>query len=124
MSRKLRSRRPSEQKTRYAVQGIALGVVASLFFISGGIIIVQFHNETHIDRALAFGFVLFTTIFVAMVYRLWHAEVEPEQQVQNQRSLLHDPAIETSTNAEYSSEAVRGHKESVKTLLDSMHARR
>ena len=124
MSRKLRSRRQPGKKTLYVVQGIALGVVASLFIISGGIIIVQLNNETHVGRALGFGFVLITTIFVVMAYRLWHVEVEPEQKAQNQRSLLHDPAIETSANAEYASDAVRRHRESVKTLLDSLRAPR
>jgi hypothetical protein len=124
MSRKLRSRRQPGKQALYAVPGIAIGVIASLFFISGGIIIVQFNNGTHIERALAFSFVLFTAIFVAMAYRLWHVEVEPEQMAQNQRSLLHDPVIETSANAESASESVRRHKESVKTLLDSLHARK
>jgi TRAP-type C4-dicarboxylate transport system permease small subunit len=124
MSRKLRSRRLPEKQALYAVQGIAIGVIASLVFISGGIIIVQINAKTHICYALPFGFVLFITVIVVMVYRLWRVEVEPEQTAQNQRSLLHDPAFEISANAEYTSEAIRRHKESVKTLLDSLRAPR
>jgi hypothetical protein len=99
-------------------------VIASLAFISGAIIIVQFNDQAHIGHALPFGFVLFTTLFVVMVYRLWRVDVEPEQKAQNQRSLFHDPVIEISANAEDASEAIRLHKESVKTLLDSLRAPR
>ena len=137
MSRKLRSRRQPEKQIPYAVQGIAIGVIVSLVLIFGAIIIVRFNNQTHIGHALPFGFVLFTTILVVMTYGLWHVELEPEEKAQNQRSLLHDPVIEISTNAEYASEVIRGHKEvqgscskmkqvtsrlhkeSVKPLLDS-----
>jgi hypothetical protein len=60
----------SRHQVRYAIQGIGTGLTASGVLISGTILIVQFSLGRHIGHRVAFGFVLFTTIFVLIVYRL------------------------------------------------------
>jgi hypothetical protein len=60
----------SRHQVRYAILGIGTGLTASGVLISGTILIVQLSLGLHISHRVPFGFVLFTTIFVLIVYRL------------------------------------------------------
>jgi hypothetical protein len=59
------SKRP--RKCRRLLAGLSL---RALVLISGAIMIVRFSIGRHIGHRVPFGFVLFTTIFVLIVYRL------------------------------------------------------
>jgi hypothetical protein len=87
----------SRHQVRYAIQGIGLGLAASGVLISGTILIVQLSLGGHIRHRVLFGFVLFTTIFVLMVYRLRHKYFYLKRKtVRNTRSATHS----TMTSAE------------------------
>jgi hypothetical protein len=60
----------SRHQVRYAMHGIGIGLTASVMLISGTIMILRLSLGKHIGHRVPFGFVLFTTIFVLIVYRL------------------------------------------------------
>jgi hypothetical protein len=78
MSSKQLSKRLLKGQLRYAIHGIGIGLTASVVVILGTIMIVRFSTGRYIGHLVPFGFVLFTTIFVLMVYRLRYLEPEPE----------------------------------------------
>jgi Na+/melibiose symporter-like transporter len=67
MSRKLLTKRRRKHLER-AIHGIAAGLIASAVVILGAIMIVRLNSGRHIGHRVPFGFVLFTTIFILMVY--------------------------------------------------------
>ena len=71
------SRRRLKKQLRYAVQGISIGTAASLAIISGGIMLIRHINGTHLGHRVPFGFVLFVTALIVMVY--WGSRAEREQ---------------------------------------------
>ena len=79
MSTKYLSKRRLKKQLRYAAEGTAIGLIASLVLISGTIMIVRFSIGRHIGHRVAFGFVLLITIFILMVYRLMHLKREPRR---------------------------------------------
>ena len=85
--------RMSRHQVRYAIQGIGLGLAASGVLISGTILIVQLSLGGHIRHRVLFGFVLFTTIFVLMVYRLMYFERKPRRST---RSVTYGAVTELS----------------------------
>jgi hypothetical protein len=62
----------SRRQVRYAIHGIEIGLTASVVLISGTIMIVRVSIGRQIGHRLPFGFALFTTLFVFIVYRLRH----------------------------------------------------
>ena len=60
----------SRHQVRYAIHGIGIGLTASGVLISGTIMILRLSLGRHIGHRVPFGFFLFTTIFVLIVYRL------------------------------------------------------
>jgi hypothetical protein len=62
--------RMSRHQVRYAMHGIGIGLTASVVLISGMIMILRLSLGKHIGHRVPFSFVLFTTIFVLIVYRL------------------------------------------------------
>jgi hypothetical protein len=60
----------SRHQVRYAIQGLGTGLTASGVLISGTILIVQLSLGLHVGHRVRFGFVLFTAIFVLILYRL------------------------------------------------------
>jgi uncharacterized membrane protein YgdD (TMEM256/DUF423 family) len=93
MSRKHLSKRRLKKQLRYAAEGTAIGLTASLVLISGTIMIVRLSIGRHIGHRVPFGFVLFTTIFVLIVYRLMHLEREP---LRSTRSVTYGVVTEIS----------------------------
>ncbi len=79
MSRKQLSEGLRKKQLRYAVEGTAIGLIASVVLILGAIMIVRFSIGRHIAPLVPFGFVLFMTILVLMVYRPRYLEREPRQ---------------------------------------------
>jgi uncharacterized membrane protein YgdD (TMEM256/DUF423 family) len=77
VSTKRLSKRRLKKQLRYAAEGTSIGLIASLVLISGTIMIVRFSIGRHIGHRVPFGFVLFITIFVLMVYRRMHLKREP-----------------------------------------------
>jgi hypothetical protein len=77
VSTKHLSKRRLKKQLRYAAEGTAIGVIASLVLILGTTVIVRFSIGRHIGHRVPFGFALFITIFVLMVYRLMHLKREP-----------------------------------------------
>jgi hypothetical protein len=63
-------KRRLENQLRYAAQGIAAGVIASLVLISGTIMIVRLRIGRSIGHTVPLGFVLFTAILIFIIYRL------------------------------------------------------
>ncbi len=70
------SRRRLKKQLRYAVQGISLGTAASLAIISGGILLVRRINGRPLGHRVPFGFVLFVTVLIVIVYLVSRAERE------------------------------------------------
>jgi hypothetical protein len=60
----------SRHQVRHAMHGIGIGLIASVVLISGTIMILRLSLGKHIGHRVPAGFVLFTTIFVLMAYRL------------------------------------------------------
>jgi hypothetical protein len=60
----------SRHQLRYAIHGIAIGLIAAVVFISGTIMIVQLSLGKHIGPRVPFGLGLLTTILLLIVYRL------------------------------------------------------
>jgi hypothetical protein len=60
----------SRHQLRYAIHGIALGLIASAVVISGTIMIARLSDGRQIGHGVPLGFVLFTAIFVLIVYRI------------------------------------------------------
>jgi hypothetical protein len=60
----------SRHQVRYAIHGIGIGLTAAVVLITGTIMIIRLSLGKHIGHRVPFGFVLFTTIFVLIVYRL------------------------------------------------------
>ena len=60
----------SRHHVRYAIHGIGIGLTASVVLISGTMMILRLSLGRHIGHRVPFGFVLFTAIFVLIVYRL------------------------------------------------------
>jgi CHASE3 domain sensor protein len=79
MSRKRLSKRHLKKQLRYAAEGTAIGLIASLVLILGTMMIVRFSIGKHIGHRVPFGFVLLITILVLMVYRLMYLEREPRR---------------------------------------------
>lgn len=79
MSTKYLSKRRLKKQLRYAAEGTAIGLTASLVLISGTIMIVRFSIGRHLGHRVPFGFVLLITIFILMVYRLMHFKREPRR---------------------------------------------
>lgn len=67
MSRKQQSEVLLKKQLRYAAEGAAIGLIASVVLILGAIMIVRFSIGRHIGHLVPFGFVLFMTILVLMV---------------------------------------------------------
>jgi hypothetical protein len=63
-----------KKQLRYAAQGIAIGLIASLALISGTIAIVQWIVGRPVSYMLLFGCAFFTMILIVMIYRLWHVK--------------------------------------------------
>ena len=93
MSRKRLSKRRLKKQLRYAAEGTAIGLIASLVLISGTMVIVRLSLGRHIGHRVPFGFVLFTTIFVLIVYRLMYVEREPSRST---RSVTYGTVTELS----------------------------
>jgi membrane-bound ClpP family serine protease len=70
MSRRRLSRRLLKRQLRYAIHGIAIGLIASGGVISGVIVMVRLSSGRHIGHRVPLGFVLFTTILILIVYRI------------------------------------------------------
>jgi hypothetical protein len=68
------SRRRLKKQLRYAAQGIAIGLIASLALISGTIAIVRWIVGKHISYKLPLGCAFLTMILVVMISRLWHVK--------------------------------------------------
>lgn len=79
MKRKPLSKRRLKKQLRYAVEGTAIGLIASVVLILGATIVVRFSIGRHIGQLVPFGFVLFITILVLMVYRPRYLEREPRR---------------------------------------------
>ena len=60
----------SRHQVRYAIHGIGIGLTASVVLISGTIMILRVSLGRPLGHRVPFGFVLFTAIFVLIVYRL------------------------------------------------------
>jgi hypothetical protein len=93
MSKKQPSKGRLKKQLRYAAEGAAIGLIASLVLISGAIMIVRLSFGMHIGHRVPFGFVIFTTIFVLMVYRLRYLEPEPSRST---RSVTYGAVTELS----------------------------
>lgn len=64
------SKRRLEKQLRYAAQGIAAGVIASLVLISGTIMIVRHSTGRPIGQMVPLGCGLFTAMLIFIIYRL------------------------------------------------------
>lgn len=73
------SKRRLKKHLRYAAEGIATGAIASLALISATIVIVRLSIGMPIGHRVPFGCVLFSTILIALIYRLWHMRPGPER---------------------------------------------
>jgi hypothetical protein len=60
----------SRHQVRYAMHGIGIGLTASVVLILGIVMILRLSLGKEIGHRVSFSFVLFTTIFVLIVYRL------------------------------------------------------
>jgi hypothetical protein len=60
----------SRHQVRYAMHGIGIGLTASVVLISGTIMILRLSLGKQIGHRVPASFVLFTAIFVLIVYRL------------------------------------------------------
>jgi hypothetical protein len=60
----------SRHQVRYAMHGIGIGLTASGVLISSTMMVLRLSLGRHIGHRLPFAFVLFTTIFLLIVYRL------------------------------------------------------
>jgi hypothetical protein len=84
-------RKRSRKQLRYALQGIATGLIASLTLISGIVMLVRHSIGRHIGHRGPLAFALLTTILVLLVYRFWRAEGEPGRST---RSATHGEVTE------------------------------
>ena len=60
----------SRHQVRYAMHGIGIGLIASVVLMLGIVMILRLSLGKHIGHRVPASFVLFTTIFVLIVYRL------------------------------------------------------
>jgi hypothetical protein len=87
----------SRHQVGYAIHGIGIGLTASAVVISGTIMIVRLSLGRLIGHRVPFGFVLFTTIFVLIVYRFRreYFDLEPKA-ARSTRSATHGAVTERS----------------------------
>lgn len=78
MSAKGLSKRRLKKQLRYATEGFAIGIVASLTIILGAIMLIRLNNEKHIGHRVPSIFGLFAMTFLVLIYRFWRLEREPE----------------------------------------------
>jgi hypothetical protein len=78
------SKRRLKKQLRYAAQGIAAGVIASLVLISGTIIIVRLRTGNSIGHGVPLGFILSTAILVFVIY--WISREPPYREDKTRRS--------------------------------------
>jgi hypothetical protein len=89
--------RMSRRQVRYAIHGIEIGLTASVVLISGTIMIVRLSLGRQIGHRVPFGFALFTTLFVLIVYRLRHRYFYLEHKApRSTRSATHGAVTELS----------------------------
>jgi hypothetical protein len=60
----------SRHQVRYAMHGIGIGLTASGVLLSSTMMVLRLSLGRQIGHRLPFAFVLFTTIFLLIVYRL------------------------------------------------------
>jgi hypothetical protein len=90
----------SRHQVRYAMHGIGIGLTASVVLISGTIMILRFSLGRHIGHRVPFGFVLFTAIFVLIVYRLRRKYFYVEHKTaRRRRSATHGAVTELSQSS-------------------------
>jgi hypothetical protein len=90
----------SRHQVRYAIQGIGIGLIASVVLISGTIMILRLSLGKYIGHRVPASFVLFTTIFVLMVYRLRHKYFYLKRKtVRSTRSATHGAVTELSQSS-------------------------
>lgn len=70
------SKRRLKKQLRYAAQGMATGLIASLALISGTIVISRLIVRGRIGYGIPFAFAFFTVVLIVMIYRLWNPRLE------------------------------------------------
>jgi amino acid permease len=68
------SKRRLKRQLRYAAQGVAIGLIASVALISGTIVIVRWIIGEQVSQKLTFGCAFFTLVLIVMIYRFWHVK--------------------------------------------------
>jgi hypothetical protein len=87
----------SRHQVRYAIHGIGIGLTASAVLISGLMMILRLSLGRHIGHRVPFSFVLFTAIFVLIVYRLRRKYFYVERKrARSTRSATHGAVSELS----------------------------
>jgi hypothetical protein len=87
----------SRHQVRYAMHGIGIGLIASVVLILGIVMILRLSLGTQIGHRVSFSFVLFTTIFVLIIYRLRRKYFYVERKTaRSTRSATHGAVTELS----------------------------
>ena len=91
----------SRHQVRYAIHGIGIGLTASVVLISGTIMVLRLSLGRQIGHRVPFSFLLFTTIFVLMVYRLRRKYFYLKRKAaRSTRSATHSAVAELSQSSE------------------------
>jgi hypothetical protein len=90
----------SRHQVRYAMHGIGIGLTASVVLILGIVMILRLIHGKQIGHRVSFSFVLFTTIFVLIVYRLRRKYFYVERKTARSiRSATHGAVTELSQSS-------------------------